>query len=84
MGLDATNKFGLITDLSEFNLTKFIHATKIMVDENGTEAAAVSLGGMTSGVPKPVPRIVFDRPFIFYIQENTTGTILFIGSVKTF
>ena len=84
MGLDTKDTFGLITDSSEFFLTEFIHATKIKVDENGTEGAAVSLGGMTSGIHAPVPEIVFDRPFIFYIQENTTGAILFIGSVKTF
>lgn len=84
MGLGAKDTFGLITDSSEFFLNKFIHATKIKVDENGTEGAAVSLGGMTSGVHAPIPEIVFDRPFIFYIRENTTGVILFIGSVKTF
>ncbi len=31
-----------------------------------------------------IREIIFDRPFIFYIQENTTGAILFIGAVKTF
>ena len=84
MGMKDSSKFGLITDVGEFYLNSFIHATKIKVDENGTEGAAVSLAEMTTGVHGPVPNVVFDRPFIFYIQENTTGTILFIGSVKTF
>ncbi len=83
MGLNEAAPFGLITDTDGFRLTAFIHATKIKVDESGTEGAAVSMGALSSGIhPRPV--IVFDRPFIFYIQENTTGAILFIGSVKTF
>ena len=81
--------FGLIADQENFYLQCFIHATKLKVDENGTEGAAVSLGGMDNSVgpggeESSIREIVFDRPFIFYIQENTTGAILFIGSVKTF
>lgn len=81
--------FSLITESDEFYLDCFIHATKIKVDENGSEGAAASLGGMelTLGPGdenNAIREIVFDRPFIFYIQENTTGSILFIGSVKTF
>ena len=95
LGLDSTSsvqspaKFGLITEANDFYLNLFIHATKIKVDENGTEGAAVSLGGMDEAVGpgdanSHIREIVFDRPFIFCIRENTTGTILFIGSVKTF
>lgn len=79
--------FSLITESNEFLLKNFIHATKLKVDENGTEGAAVSLGGMLESLGpgdenNAIRKIVFDRPFIFYIQENTTGSILFIGSVK--
>ncbi len=88
LGLDC-GKFSLITDSSDFLHNTFIHATKIKVDENGTEGAAVSLGGMDESLcpgdgNSIIREIVFDRPFIFYIQENTTGAILFIGAVKTF
>lgn len=80
-------KFSLITESNEFLLKNFIHATKLKVDENGTEGAAASLGGMVEASGpgdenNTIREIVFDRPFIFYIQENTTGSILFIGSVK--
>lgn len=60
-----------------FYLDCFIHATKLIVDEDGTEGAAVSIGGGNG-----IQIINFDRPFIFLLQENTTGAILFIGSVK--
>ncbi len=89
LGLNTAANFSLITDSNNLYLDLFVHATKIKVDENGTEGAAVSLGGMDVSLApgeeaNSVRKIVFDRPFIFYIQENTTGALLFIGSVKTF
>lgn len=81
--------FNLISDSNDYLLSCFIHATKLKIDEDGTEGAAASLGGFIdmagpSFNPTKPREIVFDHPFIFYIQENTTGSILFIGSVKTF
>lgn len=82
--------FNMIVENSSFILKCFVHAAKIKVDEDGTEGAAASLGELIvsagpGGDDTYKPReIVFNRPFIFYIQENTTGSILFIGSVKTF
>ncbi|MDE6022307.1 MAG: hypothetical protein K2G13_02280, partial [Muribaculaceae bacterium] len=82
--------FNKIKEDDTLYLGTFVHAAKLKVDEDGTEAAAASLGGLEYGAPlfptntPKIPQIVFDRPFIFYIQENITGSILFIGSVKTF
>jgi serpin B len=55
------------------------HKTFVEVNEEGTEAAAVTSVEMTlTAVPfKLLMRI--DRPFIFAIRENRSGTILFIG-----
>jgi serpin B len=52
----------------------------IIVDEEGTEAAAVSTGmvGITS-VPPPAVDFHADRPFLYLITESDTGTILFAG-----
>lgn len=52
----------------------------IIVDEEGTEAAAVSTGmcGITS-VPPPTVDFHADRPFLYLIAESGTGTILFSG-----
>ena len=52
----------------------------IKVDENGTEAAAVtSAGGLTTSLP--AGPIVFhaDRPFLYLIVESKTGVVLFAG-----
>ena len=55
--------------------------TFVNVNEEGTEAAAVTTVGMgvTSAGPPPVIR--FDRPFVFVIRERLSGTILFMGKV---
>jgi serpin B len=53
------------------------------VEEKGTEAAAVTEIGMVI-LPEPSDdKSVFltDRPFLFVIQENSTGTILFMGKI---
>lgn len=53
--------------------------TFVDVNEEGTEAAAVTTVGV--GVTSLPPSIRFDRPFVFVIRERLTGTILFMGKV---
>lgn len=60
------------------HITSFEHQTKISVDENGTEASALSVTRVGVGAPM-VRELVLDRPFIFVIRERSTDTILFIG-----
>lgn len=55
-----------------------IHKTFIQVDEEGTEAAAVTAVIMKRGL---TPSITFDRPFLFVIHERETGAVLFLGKV---
>jgi serpin B len=56
--------------------------TFVEVDEEGTEAAAVTTIGveLTSFPPQP-KEFKIDKPFIFAIRERTTNTLLFIGKV---
>lgn len=53
--------------------------TFVNVNEEGTEAAAVTTVGI--GVTSGPPTIRFDRPFVFVIRERLSGTILFMGKV---
>lgn len=53
--------------------------TFIEVDEEGTEAAAVTVGSI--GVTSMPPQLRVDRPFLFAIRERLTGTILFMGTI---
>lgn len=57
---------------------------KIKVNEKGSEAAAVTVAGMnkcTSASPEYYPRATFhaNRPFVYAIQERSSGIILFVG-----
>jgi serpin B len=57
--------------------------TFVAVDEDGTEAAAVTVVGV---VPTSAPVAVamhVDRPFIFVIRERLSGTVLFMGKIVT-
>ena len=60
------------------------HKSYIDVNEEGTEAAAVTSVGMrvlSAGPPSKPFRMVVDRPFFFVIQDNETGLLLFLGSI---
>lgn len=56
---------------------------KIKVNEEGSEAAAVTVAGMIemSAMPMEYPKATFhaNRPFVYVIQEASSGVILFIG-----
>ena len=77
------------TDAADFSniaavplkISYVIHNTYCTVDEEGTEAAAVtSIGIVTSAERQP---IIFNvnKPFVFVIREKSTGVILFIGKM---
>ncbi len=57
--------------------------TFVEVDEEGTEAAAVTTIAIfeTVSMPPKPNMFVIDKPFIFAIRERTTNTLLFIGQV---
>jgi serpin B len=50
----------------------------VRVDEEGTEAAAVTSVTMVTSLP---PQLRADRPFLFAIREKFSGTILFLGAI---
>jgi serine protease inhibitor len=54
------------------------HKTFISVDEEGTEAAAVTSVALVDSAP---PEIHFNRPFFYAIREVESGTILFMGTM---
>ncbi|BBH23748.1 serine protease inhibitor [Paenibacillus baekrokdamisoli] len=60
-----------------------IHKTFIEVNEQGTEAAAVTsiTTAATAAAPMDPFKLRVDRPFFFTIEDQTTGAILFLGSV---
>jgi serpin B len=59
----------------------------IEVSEEGTEASAITIDMMATsngcgddGVP--IPEFYANRPFIYLIQESTSGAIFFMGTYQ--
>jgi serine protease inhibitor len=89
MGMSVA--FSSAADFSGINgtgglcISRVIHKTFVEVNEEGTEAAAVTaVEVIETSVPGTPQNIVFrvNRPFLFAIRETTTGAILFIGRVQ--
>lgn len=70
-------------DIPCLAVSKVIHKAFVLVDEEGTEAAAATamLVFPVSAAPGPPIELAIDRPFIFLIRDKATGTILFMGRV---
>jgi len=62
-------------------ISKVIHKTFVEVNEEGTEAAAVTAVAMVLISPAPRFRMIVDRPFFCAIRDNETGALLFVGFV---
>jgi len=79
--------FSGIADLTQLfgnlYISKVLHKTFIEVNEEGTEAAAITVVeiGITSIGPPSGFIMRVDRPFVLAIRENHSQTILFIGKI---
>jgi serpin B len=75
---------GMADQTERIYISRVKHKTFAEVNEEGTEAAAVTSTEMrtTSAMrPRKPFRMVVDRPFFFAIRDNETGTVLFMGSI---
>ena len=81
-----TADFSGMTQATEpFWIGDLLQEAYVKVDEEGTEAAAVSSLWFCTGLVSTRPSIpVFraDHPFLFLIRHNPSGSILFIGRVN--
>jgi serpin B len=66
-------------------LSAVLHRTFIEVNEEGTEAAAVTVAGATaaSAIPMKPAEFKADHPFLFLLRDQGTGAILFLGRFNT-
>ena len=64
-------------------VSEMLQKAKIEVSEEGTKAAAVTMGmvKLTAMRPQEPRRVDFhcDHPFVYLIQDNYTGAVLFMG-----
>lgn len=77
-GLDTSPLFG---EGSTHEIDEVLQKTYINVDEEGTEAAAVTGAALNESATLVEKRFIVDRPFLFSIIDEETETILFMGSV---
>ena len=64
-------------------VSQVVHATRFVVDEQGTEAAAATAitGTRSAGAPGTPFVMVVDRPYYLVLRERVSGAALFAGFV---
>lgn len=74
--------FSSMSDVATY-ISLVQQATRLKVDEEGSEGAAVTVieGDLMSPLPEEKVDFFLDRPFLFQIIESSTGTVLFMGQV---
>ncbi len=87
MGLAFSDQadFSKISSPARLAISRVLHKTFVEVNEEGTEAAAVTaVEIVNTSIGESVPPVFFfvNRPFVFAIRERETGAIVFMGSVK--
>ena len=85
--VSSQSDFTKITDDKKLYISSVVHKSFIDVNENGTEAAAVTsvtFSTTSIGPGDQIPKIYFtvNKPFVFAITEKDTGAILFVGEVQ--
>lgn len=71
----------------DLKIGKALHKAKIIVNEEGTEAAAATVIGVirissSTITPNPILDIRIDKPFYYFIKDDKTNTILFMGRMN--
>lgn len=84
--LGMEEAFGTNADFSGISegiaISRVLHKAIIEVNEQGSEAAGVTVVEMTESASLEEPlSFIGDRPFLFMIEENETGAILFMGKL---
>ncbi len=62
-------------------ISDVIHEVFVSVNEAGTEAAAATAVVMVRGAAVAPVELTVDRPFLFWLYDRPTGSVLFLGRV---
>ena len=83
MGLKRVDVTGILKPgHSSLTLNNIQQDSMIKVDEQGTEAAAVSISTLVDRQHTPGTKLNFDRPFIFFINSVATDDVYFVGVMR--
>ena len=66
-----------------FFISSVLQSTYWKVDEEGSEAAAVTTTGIRASLARPEQpfQLIIDRPFFCAIEDRRSGALLFVGAV---
>ncbi|MES1260018.1 MAG: serpin family protein, partial [Gemmatimonadota bacterium] len=84
IAFDTLADFSRIATLSRGEhlfISNVTQKTFVDVNEDGTEAAAVTSVGISRSASK-TPVIEINQPFLFVLRERLSGTIFFVGQVN--
>lgn len=75
--------FSVMTN-SKVSLAEIKHQVKLIVSDKGSEGAASTSTMMkTASIKrKPLPKLVFNRPFYYMIVDRNTSQVLFMGRYR--
>ncbi|XP_035222893.1 leukocyte elastase inhibitor-like isoform X2 [Stegodyphus dumicola] len=73
---------GGISDSKELKVSDIIHKAAVVVNEEGSEAAAVTAILVTTYSLSFDPTFIVDHPFMFVIYDTKSSHILFMGKVR--
>jgi serine protease inhibitor len=78
--------FSKMTFSNDLYISSVVHKAFIEIDEEGTEAAAatavvVNVSDSEQNFPPKPMEFIADHPFLFYIVDNETKAILFMGRI---
>lgn len=76
---DSADFSGIREGLS---ISRVLHKAVIEVNEEGSEAAAATVVEMRETAAAEPLTFVADRPFVFVISDDVTGTVLFMGKLN--
>lgn len=83
VGAEGADFTGIV-DVRELFISEVVHKTFVAVDEAGTEAAAATAVVFEdTSAPIVDDEAVFtaDHPFLFWIEQDSTGEMLFLGQM---
>jgi serpin B len=79
--------FSLINPTNGLSVSMVLQKTFAEINEEGSEAAAISVVGMVTSPGFDPPQVEINefyvnRPFLYFIKEHSTGTIFFTGEMR--
>jgi len=80
MAFDSDANFSRISSVSTY-ISEVRHKTFIETNEEGTEAAAVTVIEFVRTLTQNNTVMLINHPFIFAIREHTSGSILLMGKI---